>query len=146
MNSFVSRVAVAGVAVAVPAFALVFPAGAATGGVGSLAAVGSVAAVGSGAVLPTSDITGKPAVFKPASLKATAKLPSGGTCSATVASFRFVNKEKVSEAFTLTATGNPGSLKGTMAPGYEETICTTKGYTGTATVALTDKKKLTVKY
>jgi hypothetical protein len=130
MKSLISRVVAAGAALAVPMLVWAAPAGAA----------GS-----SPAAVPSSSIEGTTAHFSPASLTATAKLPSGGACAAKYASFEFINKEKVAEKFTLTATGG-GSGSGSLPAGYGEYICIPKGYTGTVKVELTkDKKILTVK-
>jgi hypothetical protein len=132
MKSFVIRsVAVAaGAALAVPMFALASPAGAAT----------------TATSVPKSTIEGSPAHFSPTSLKATGKLPSGGTCAAKYASFEFINKEKVAEKFSVTA-AKLGSGSGSVPAGDGEYLCIPKGYTGTVHVTITsDKKKLTVKF
>jgi hypothetical protein len=131
MKSFVTRalVVATGAAMAVPMFLWVSPAG----------------AVGAPAAVTTSSITGAPAHFSPASIKATAKLPTGDACAAKYASFEFINKESVAEKFTLSGTGL-GSGSGSVPKGYGEYICVPKGYTGTVHVKLTDKKELTVKF
>jgi|SRR5580658_1026809 hypothetical protein len=129
MKSFITRAFAVGAALAVPALMWAAPVGAST----------------PAAAIPSSTISGKTAAFTPATLKATGKLPSGGACAEKYASFEFINKEKVAEKFTLTATGL-GSASGSVPAGDGEYVCIPTTFKSTVKITLKDKKSLTVKF
>jgi hypothetical protein len=132
MKPFIARMFASGAALALLMIMWAFPAAA-------------VAAV-SPANVPASSISGTTAHFSPPSLTATAKLPTGGQCSVTYASFEFINKEKVAETYTVTPKEG-GSGSGSVPSGEGEYICIPKGFKGTVKVTLTkDKKVLTVRF
>lgn len=114
----------------------------------ALAAGGARAATGVGtASVPNSNIKGKPTHFSPNKLSATAKNPPGSTtCTASKASFSMTNLKKSTQTVTLTGTDGLHGGTVSIAPSTREIICVTKGYKGTITGKLKDKKKLTVKF
>lgn len=102
-------------------------------------------AVGVAASIPNSNITGKPAHWKPSSLSAKAKWTGANPCPQSQTSFTMTNKESTAERVTLSGPGLKSS-SGKIPAGDRFGACISKGYKKTAHVALKDGKKLTVKF